>query len=133
MTPTQVAEAFVAAINSGDVDALAALMTPGHTFIDADGSEHSGREKLGPGWRAHMKLVPDLRIEVSERFEAGDTVVLLGRASGTISHDGKLAPENHWSVPAAWRVVVEAERVAIWQLYANQHAMHEILARLGAS
>ena len=44
----------------------------------------------------------------------------------------ELRPENHWSVPAAWRVVVESESVAVWQLYANQHPMHQILDRIRA-
>ena len=133
MTPTEVAEAFVAVINAGDVDAMGALMTPDHTFVDADGSEHSGRDAMVPGWRDHLRTVPDLRIEISDRFAEGDTVVLLGRATGTITDDGELRPENHWSVPAAWRVVVEGERVAVWQLFANQHEMHLILDRLGMS
>ncbi|MFH1278963.1 MAG: nuclear transport factor 2 family protein [Candidatus Eisenbacteria bacterium] len=130
MTPLEVAGSFVAAINSGEVDRLVGLMTPEHMFIDADGSEHVGREGMRSGWREHFKLVPDLRIEVFQRFEAADTVVLLGRASGTIVENGELTPDNHWIVPAAWRVVVDSDLVAIWQLYANQHRMHEILERI---
>ena len=133
MTPLEVADFFVAAINSGDVDRLVDLMTPDHVFVDADGSEHVGRDRMGQGWRDHLQTVPDLRIEVSERFESGDTAVLLGRASGTIVDNGELRPENHWIVPAAWRVVVESGLVAIWQLYANQHQMHEILRRITAA
>jgi hypothetical protein len=59
-------------------------------------------------------------------------VVLLGRASGTFVQDGELKPENRWSVPAAWRVVVDAQSVAVWQLYANQYPMHQILERIRA-
>ena len=132
MTPMEVAEAFVAAINAGDVEKLAGLMTPDHVFIDADGTEHSGRDKMKFGWLEHFEMVPDLRIEVSKRFETRDTVVLLGQASGTIVQEGRLISDNHWTVPAAWRVVVESELVAVWQLYANQHRMHQILARIGA-
>jgi uncharacterized protein (TIGR02246 family) len=130
MTPLEVAEAFVAAINAGDADRLADLMTQDHTFIDADGSEHAGRDQMHSGWREHFEMVPDLKIEVLERFSTDDTVVLLGRAEGTIALDSQLKPENHWSVPAAWRVVVRGERVAVWQLFANQHSMHEILKRI---
>ena len=130
MNPLQVAEAFVAAINAGDADQLADLMTQDHTFIDADGSEHAGRDQMHTGWREHFEMVPDLKIEVLERFSADDTVVLIGQAEGTIAQDNQLKPENHWSVPAAWRVVVHSELVAVWQLFANQHSMHEILDRI---
>lgn len=50
-TPLEVAEAFVAAINSGEVNRLVRLMTPDHMFVDADGSEHVGRDRMSQGWR----------------------------------------------------------------------------------
>lgn len=130
MTPLEVAEAFVEAINSCDVDRMTGLMTPGHTFIDADGSEHSGRDHMSSGWRKYFESVPDLRIKVTDHFTNNNTVVLLGWASGTMIQDGELKQENQWCVPAAWRVVVESDQVAVWQLYANQHEMHEILKRI---
>lgn len=132
MIPLEVADAFVAAINSGEVNRLAGLMSPEHMFVDADGSEHVGRDKMKSGWQEYFDLVPDFRIEVSDRFEDKSTVILLGRASGTFVQNGELKLDNHWSVPAAWRVVVDSDLVAIWQLYANQHVMYEILERIGA-
>lgn len=132
MTPLEVADSFVAAINARDIDRLVGLMTPDHVFVDADGSEHGGRDAMCSGWRTYFEWVPDFRIEVSERFEARNTVVLLGQASGTFVENGELRPDNHWIVPAAWRVIVESDLVAIWQLYANQHRMHEILDRIRA-
>lgn len=133
MTPLEVAESFVAAINSGDIDRLVGLMTPEHMFVDADGSEHVGLDGMRSGWREYFEMVPDFRIEVFHRFAAGDTGVLLGRASGTFVENGELEPDNHWIVPAAWRVVIDTDLVAIWQLYANQHRMHEILERIRAA
>ncbi|MDH3292155.1 MAG: nuclear transport factor 2 family protein [Gemmatimonadota bacterium] len=130
MTPLAVADAFVAAINAGEADGLASLMTPGHMFVDADGSEHVGRDKMKAGWREYFESVPDFQIEISDRLETKNTVVLLGRASGTFVQDGELKPDNHWSVPAAWRVVVDRDLVAVWQLYANQHLMHQIMDRI---
>ena len=130
MTPTEVALAFVAAINSKDMKELADLMTVGHTFIDGDGSKHEGREQMEAGWKEHLELIPDLTLSISEHFEDNATVVLLGWSSGTIVQDGELRPENAWRVPCAWRVVVESGRVAVWQLYANQCALHEIYDRL---
>jgi hypothetical protein len=130
MTPLEVAESFVAAINSGEVERLVSRMTPDHIFIDADGSEHVGRDQMQSGWREYFRLVPDFRIEVRDRFVIRTTIVLLGQASGTFIQHGELKLDNHWSVPAAWRVLVDRDRVAVWQLYANQHAMHVILDRI---
>lgn len=133
MTPIEIAEEFVAAINSGDIDHLVGLMTPKHMFVDADGSEHVGRDQMSTGWQEYFNQVPDFRIEVFDRFESKDTVILLGQASGTFMQNGELKPENHWSVPAAWRVVVDSDSVSVWQLYANQHLMHKILERIRAT
>lgn len=133
MTPLEVADAFVAAINSGDASRLAVLMTPEHMFVDGDGSEYVRRDPMKSGWQGYFDMVPDFQIEVSDRFEEKNTVILLGRASGTFVQNGELKPVNHWSVPAAWRVVVDSDLVAVWQLYANQHVMIEILERITAA
>lgn len=130
MTNVEVAMAFVDAINSKDVERLAGLMTVDHKFIDGDGSEHSGKENMKAGWKEHLELIPDLAISISERFEKNDIVVLLGCSSGTIIQDGELKTENSWEVPCAWRVIVESEKVAVWQLYANQCALHKIYDRI---
>ena len=54
-----------------------------------------------------------------DRFEDKGTVILLGRATGTFVQNGELRPDNRWSVPAAWRVVVERHpplrTMLVWQ------------------
>ena len=132
MTALEVAEAFVTVINSRDVDRLAYLMTADHVFIDADGAEHAGRDRMQQAWREYFDLIPDFRIKVTDHFVTNQTVVFLGQADGMFVHGGELKPENHWTVPAAWRVIIDTELVAVWQLYANQHSMHEILKRIRA-
>ena len=132
MTPTEVAMAFVDAINSKDVESMADLMTVDHKFVDGDGSEHDGKDHMKLGWRKHLELIPDLTLSISAHFEQNDTVVLLGWSSGTIIQSGQLKPENSWRVPCAWRVLVKSEKVAVWQLYANQCALHEIYDRIRA-
>ena len=68
---------------------------------------------------------------MKETVVRDNKVAFLGIATGTFSHDGALKPENSWTVPAAWRAVIEDERVAVWQLYVNTEAMLRILERLG--
>ncbi len=130
MTPSEVAFAFVEAINAKDIERLANLMTPNHKFIDGDGSVHAGKDQMKAGWTEHLKLIPDLTLTVSMQFEEKNTVVLLGQSSGTIIQNGQLMPENSWQVPCAWRVLIESEKVAEWQLFANQCALHEIYDRI---
>lgn len=130
MTPFEIAMAFVDAINAKDIERLADLMTADHKFIDGDGSEHDGKDKMRVGWTEHLGLIPDLTLSISEHFGENDTVVLLGWSSGTIAQNGELKPENSWKVPSAWRLVVESGKVAVWQLYANQHVLHEIYNRI---
>ena len=130
MNPIEVAHAFVDAINSREIERLAELMTADHKFIDGDGSEHVGKESMQEGWRQHLELIPDLTLFVSDTFEQGETVVLLGWSSGTFVQDGELKSANSWRVPCAWRVVVSSQKIAVWQLYANQCALHQIYDRI---
>lgn len=130
MTPTQTACAFVEAINSADLERLSELMTQDHVFIDADGFQHCGRTEMQRQWKQYFSMVPDFRIQVAVALCQGSSVALFGVAEGTFDEDGILKPENHWKVPAAWRVSVQGDRVAAWQLYVNPQPMAEILKRL---
>lgn len=130
MTPNQTARAFVEAINSADLDRIFELMTNDHIFIDADGRQHQGRREMRQQWAQYLSMVPDFRIQVTEALCQGASVALFGVAQGTFHQDGVLKAENHWEVPAAWRVVAEGDRVAVWQLYVNPQPMAEILNRL---
>jgi ketosteroid isomerase-like protein len=132
MTPKETALAFVDAINTKDIERLVTLMTDDHKFIDGDGSEHVGKERMRAGWTEHLALIPDLTLSVSMHFEDKDTVALLGNSRGTIIDNGKLKMENSWQVPSAWRVVVKAGKVSVWQLYANQCALHTIYDKIHA-
>jgi len=133
MTVRQVALAFVEAINSRDNARLSEWMTSGHVFVDSDGSEYAGRERMRAGWADYFAMVPDYRIEVHEVFDRADMVVMLGYAEGTFSQDGALKNENHWRVPAAWRAVVSGQEVALWQVYVNPEPMQRIMERMEAS
>jgi ketosteroid isomerase-like protein len=133
LTPIETAYAFVDAINTNDPDRLVTLMTDNHTFIDADGSEHPGRDEMHRGWKQYFAMVPDFKIHVREALSHDNIVALFGVAEGTFDQDGDLKPENHWVVPAAWRVVVERDKVSVWQLYVNPEPMVEIFERIKAS
>jgi ketosteroid isomerase-like protein len=128
--PLTVANSFIDAINAGRLDRIGQLLAADHVFVEADGSELIGRDKVRQAWARYLDMVPDYRIDVEETFCRGETVVFLGTASGTFVRGGSPDPENHWSVPAAWKAVVEAERISLWQLYVDSHPLRRILDRL---
>ena len=127
MTIQKIAEKFIAAINRQDVTAIYELMTEDHCFIDSEEQIFDGRERMKVGWADYFKIVPDYRIEVSETFISGDTVVFLGRGFGTYTSDGNLKPENHWQTPAAWKAVITGEKVRLWQVFADNEPIRKIM------
>jgi ketosteroid isomerase-like protein len=124
----EVALDFVAKINAHDVDAIVALMSPDHVFIDGLGTSFRGAEQMRAGWKGYFAWFPDYAIEVTSQFSRGDSVALFGKARGTYAVNGKLARENFWEIPAAWRGVVKDGRVAEWQVYCDNEPVRKIMA-----
>jgi len=116
---------FVDAINDADLERLVSLLTDRHVFIDSDGSEIVGAEPVLEAWSRFFSMVADYRVRVQETFHSGSTVVLIGSASGTPRLDGVPEPERRWSVPAAWRAVVDGDRLARWQVFVNPEPILE--------
>ena len=110
---------FVDAINHADINRLATLMTPSHTFVDSDGSTIIGQAAVLDGWSRYFSMVRDYRITVHETFSSRKTVILVGKATGAFTGDNQSGSENRWTVPAAWRAVTEANQVAVWQIFVS--------------
>jgi ketosteroid isomerase-like protein len=115
---------FVAAINAHDVEALAALMSSGHRFVDGLGNSVAGAASMRAGWRGYFAMCPDYWIQVDRSISEGDTVLAVGRAGGTI--DG-----IPWQTPAAWQAVVRDGLVCEWRVFADNKPVYEILAKRG--
>jgi ketosteroid isomerase-like protein len=114
---------FVARINAHDSNGIIALCTADHVFIDSLGSKLSGHEQLEDGWSGYFSLFPDYQIEV-EAMVSRDTLVLAcGFASATHAPS-----QTTWRIPAAWRARVEDERIAEWQVYADNKPVYELLS-----
>ena len=120
-----VAQAFVRAINRQDVEALAALMTEGHRFVDSLGGVTEGREKMRAGWAGYFRMVPDYTVAIEETFCDGPVVAMLGLAQGTYTRDGQLKPENHWSTPTAFRAFIQEGKVAEWRVYCDNEPIRQ--------
>jgi ketosteroid isomerase-like protein len=122
---------FANEINRHDVDALMALVSDDHLFVDALGQEVHGRERLRAAWQGYFEMFPDYHMDVRETFQSGRVVALLGTASATLAVGGQAKPENRWKTPAAWKAVVDHARVVHWQVYADNEPARKILARVG--
>jgi ketosteroid isomerase-like protein len=131
MTPTDVVLTFVDAINSGEIERICELMTVDHLFVDSGGAEYRGRETMREGWIRYLSMVPDYRIDVQDSLADRQTVIVVGIAHGTYSPDGSLEPADYWSTPAAWRAVVVADWIAVWQVFADNEPLRQIMRRYG--
>ncbi|HUI63201.1 MAG TPA: nuclear transport factor 2 family protein [Bacteroidota bacterium] len=127
LTPTEIALAFIQAINRHEIGAITSLMTPDHVFVDSLGVTMSGREKMREAWIAYLYMIPDYTLAVADVFSAGDRVVLTGKASGTVAVKRELPPENHWEIPVAVQAQVREGLIARWQVFADNEPVRQIL------
>ena len=118
---------FVARINAHDSRGLLAMCAPDHVFIDSLGARLSGPPQLEQAWNKYFSFFPDYRIDVDTIVSADPVVLMSGWASATLHGSG-----TSWRVPAAWRAVLARERVAEWQVYADNKLVYEIMGS-GAS
>jgi ketosteroid isomerase-like protein len=126
----KIANGFIEAINRHDIGAIGELMSEDHTFIDSGGDVYKGNEQMRQGWADYFRMFPDYKIEAPEFVVSGDTIILLGKASGTYTTDGKLRPENHWEIPAAWKAVIADEKIKFWQVFADNTPVMEIMVKI---
>jgi ketosteroid isomerase-like protein len=128
-SPQSVTNAFVRAINRQDADGVAALMTPGHRFVDSLGNVVEGCEKLRKGWTSYFLMVPDYTLAIEETYESGPVVLLLGMAQGTYAPDGKLSESYAWKTPVAIRAQVEDGLIAEWRVFADNEPIRRLMAK----
>jgi ketosteroid isomerase-like protein len=127
ITSSDTALAFIGHINAHDVPSLVHFMTDDHLFVDGLGNEVRGRLQMEKAWRAYFAWFPDYSIQVEQVFSQGKSAAMVGFAQGTYAGDGKLLPENHWKIPAAWKAVIRGERIAEWRVYADNEPIWKIM------
>jgi ketosteroid isomerase-like protein len=105
---TRVVLAFNEAINSGDLDRLAGLMTDDHRFIDSAGGEVHGRTACIEAWLGFFDGFPDYRNVFDDvREVAPGEVVAVGRSE---------CSDTRLHGPARWSATVVDGRVRRWQV-----------------
>jgi len=122
MTSVDTFMKFATAINRQDVEALAALMTADHVFVDSWGQKTQGKATMAAGWSGYFAMCPDYRIHADDVVADGSVVLAAGEAGGTI--DG-----IPWHTPAAWKAVVQDGKVMEWRVFTDNKPVFEILAK----
>jgi ketosteroid isomerase-like protein len=123
----RIALQFIEQINRHDVDAMCALMTDDHRFVDGLGNEVRGRDNMREPWRTYFSWFPDYTIIVERSFERGDAAAMVGNARGTYAVQGSLEPGRRWVIPAAWLAIVREGLVAEWRVYADNEPVWKIM------
>jgi ketosteroid isomerase-like protein len=122
MSPEEVFNLFATAINHHDVETLTSLMAPEHTFIDSLGHRVTGAAPIEAGWRGYFTMCPDYWIR-TDLIAAKDSVVL-----AVVEAGGSIKGQT-WQTPAAWKAVVRENKLAEWQVFADNKPVYEILAK----
>jgi predicted ester cyclase len=115
----KIVQSFNNANNEGNVELLSSLMTEDHTFVDASGAAHSGVKEMTEGWKDFFHMFPDYKNNFENILQDGNLVVALGTACGTYNGNRGLIPENRIKWSAAWKAIVENNKIKLWQVYAD--------------
>jgi len=122
MNPAEIFIQFLSAINHHDIEALTALMTTDHLFVNSVGNRMHSATSMKVGWLGYFAMCPDYWIHTDDVMAKDDVVLAVGEAGGTI--DGV-----SWRTPAAWKAVIRDGKVMEWRVFADNKPVYEILAR----
>jgi ketosteroid isomerase-like protein len=123
---------FVEAINNHNVDGIIDLMTDDHIFIDGQDMKHVGKDGMKEGWAGYYELFPDYNIEISDVVEDDAVFGLFGYVSGTYKGLKNESDSNFWRIPAAWKAIVQNEKIRHWQVYCDYSSLFKIIEKVGS-
>jgi ketosteroid isomerase-like protein len=119
---------FIESINSANIDKIYNLMTKDHEFIDSQGNKMIGSDNMKNAWIGYFSLFPDYKIEITDTLQNDSIIVLLGYASGTYKKTNNNSDkDNHWRIPASWKVIVAGDKIKLWQVYADNSVVINIV------
>lgn len=108
MTDSDVVRRFNDAINARDLDALVALMSDDHRFVDTGGATFDGLAKAREIWRGFFASFPDYANHFERLVERAGVVAVSGHSTCS---DARLAG------PALWSATVRDGKVAAWRVH----------------
>src|SRR5262245_54095114 len=125
--PEAAVREFIARINAHDVDGIVERCRAEHRFVDSVGRVLTGHEQLRAAWSGYLQLFPDYCVEVESLAVEATVVLAAGSASGTAGTGTPMA--QRWRIPAAWRAEVRDGLIDLWQVYADNTPLFELLRR----
>lgn len=128
-TPEAIVREFAERINSHDVAGIISLCSAHHRFVDSLGTVISGRARLQAAWSEYLALFPNYHMKIESLVASGYVVLLSGWASATLVADRAGGGSTSWRIPAAWRAEVRRTLVDVWQVYADNKPVYELLTR----
>jgi len=125
----QIVSAFIDAVNAHDVAKIAGMLTDGHIFIDAHENHFQGKEMMKEAWKMYFQNFPDYKIDPKEFFENGNTVIIVGHASGTVAEHGSINPHKHWKRPAVWKAIISNNLIQHWQVFTDTKIVFDLMEK----
>ena len=122
-----VALQFVEAINRRDLGRLDDLMTEDPVFVDLAGERAEGKAVMQEGWNGYFTQCPDYMIHISALHVIDESVVLVGRTTGSHLNLPRL---DEFRESLLWVAGIRGDRVAEWRLLPDTPASYRTL-RLG--
>lgn len=122
MTPKEVFEHFVDAVNRHDGQAIANLLTADHRFINAAGNELKGSDTAKAEWLDYFDVFANYQVEISQIFTEGNTVAAFGSVAGNVG-------AARWNIPASWKAVITDGKIAEMQLYSDTKLPYDLLVK----
>jgi ketosteroid isomerase-like protein len=124
LPPVAAVIGFIDAINRGDADRLAALMSPGHRLQVLQEPPVTGREANRDAWNGYLTAFPDYVIYPDRLVERGADVVVLGSTTG--SHLG-LPDQEERRLTVIWRATVHDGLLTLWQIIQDTPGQRALL------
>jgi len=129
MTNKEIVLGFIKAINDHDVDKIYDLMSDDHIFIDGSGGIHAGKKDMKVGWKDYYQMFPDYSVEITDVIDNDSVIGLFGYASGTYKNNKDRTDGNFWKTTAAWKAIVENQKIKLWQVYCDYTSLLEIIKK----
>lgn len=99
-TASTAVAAFIDAVNRGDLEGIAALVSEDHVLVVPGEQPISGRSASLEAWRRYFESFPEYLIFRRQMTVEGNRVVVLGTTTG--SHLA-LPPEEEMTAPSSGR------------------------------
>jgi len=120
---------FIDFINKHNIEGMAGLLSEDHIFIDAHNNSVTGKENMIASWKIYFEWFPDYTIETCDIIQGETCTAVFGFANGTFRSLHNPERNNHFHLPAAWRVIVENNKIKQWQVYSDTKVPFEIMEK----